>query len=51
MNDSHKENYCSECDANGDYNDAYKYASDTNQLRDSVIGYGNGETYSDIEKM
>lgn len=41
MTDSHKGNYCLECDANnGDLNDAYKYASDTKQLRDSVIGYG-----------
>lgn len=41
MTESHKENYCLECDANnGDYNDAYKYANDMNQLRDSAIGYG-----------
>lgn len=34
-------NYCLECDANnGDCNDAYKYAKDANQLRDSMIGYG-----------
>lgn len=32
-----------QCDANGDdddYNDAYKYVNDVNQLRDTVIGYG-----------
>lgn len=31
-----------QCDANGDddYNDAYKYVNDMNQLRDTVIGYG-----------
>lgn len=41
MTESHKGNYCLECDANnGDCNDAYKYVNDTNQLRDSVIGYG-----------
>lgn len=41
MTDPHKGNYCLECDANnGDLNDAYKYANDTKQLRDSVIGYG-----------
>lgn len=35
-------NYCMQCDANGDddYNDAYKYVNDMNQLRDTVIGYG-----------
>lgn len=33
--------YCLECDANnGDCHDAYKYAKDANQLRDSMIGYG-----------
>lgn len=41
MTDSHKGNYCLECDGNnGDLNDAYKYTNDTKQLRDSVIGYG-----------
>lgn len=38
MTDSHKGNYCLECDANN--GDAFKYVNDTNQLRDSVIGYG-----------
>lgn len=35
-------NYCMQCDANSDddYNDAYKYVNDMNQLRDTVIGYG-----------
>lgn len=35
-------NYCMQCDANDDddYNDAYKYVNDVNQLRDTVIGYG-----------
>lgn len=35
-------NYCMQCDANDglDYNDAYKYVNDINQLRDTVIGYG-----------
>lgn len=37
MTESQIENHCLECDAN---NDAYKYANDTNQLRDTVIGYG-----------
>lgn len=27
-----------QCD--DDYNDAYKYVNDINQLRDTVIGYG-----------
>ncbi|XP_055300763.1 lysophosphatidylcholine acyltransferase [Sitodiplosis mosellana] len=51
MTDSHKGNYCLECDANnGDLNDAYKYANDTKQLRDSVIGYAqNGSSIMENE--
>lgn len=44
MTESHKDKYCLECDANnGDYNDAYKCANDTNLLRDSAIGYGKAK--------
>lgn len=42
MTDSHKGNYCFECDANGD---AFKYINNTNQLRDSVIGYGKEKSF------
>lgn len=40
MTESHKGNYCLECDAkNGDCGDTFKYIKDSNQLRDSAIGY------------
>lgn len=46
-------NYCMQCDANGDddYNDAYKYVNDMNQLRDTVIGYGKIWTSSIYEEL
>lgn len=42
MSESNNGNYCMQCDVNSDddYNDAYKYVNDMNQLRDTVIGYG-----------
>lgn len=41
MTDSDNGNFYLGCDASNDgCNDAYKYAHDTNHLRDSVIGYG-----------
>lgn len=41
MTEKNQENYCMECDAeNDECNDALKYITDANQLRDSVIDYG-----------